>query len=169
VNIWPRDHVRSASVLAGAFVIACTGAHERNTLETSVGDLRLSPAYLVEPAGDAPAAMYFTVRNTGTRADTLVSVSVQGFTTSQLHETTPSHGGHGGGSMMMHTAIFPIASRDSLVLAPGRRHVMLTGPQKAVKRGERITAIVTFRNAGPVTYAAQVVAYAQLDSLLHVK
>ncbi|HXC24732.1 MAG TPA: copper chaperone PCu(A)C, partial [Gemmatimonadaceae bacterium] len=101
----------------------------------SAGALTIAGVYLVTPAGDAPAAMYFTIENTGPTTDTLTGVHVAGVTAAELHTEVMSPMPHSprqpmspampamNMATMVATPAVPVPAHSTLRLAPGGRHV----------------------------------------------
>src|SRR5688572_9217990 len=119
---------RIVAVSAVGMLLGCDGKTDFNFSKTSnrawnVGNIEVLNPYLVEPAGDAPAAMYFTVTNKGGATDSLLSVQVAGVPKAELHVTMPTS--HSGGSMdhsaMMMTPVagLEVPAHGKLALSPG--------------------------------------------------
>lgn len=137
--------------------------------------LQISRAYFVAPAGDAPAAMYFSVRNQGPGGDTLTGVRVNGVTKAELHtevmsQTSPAAPSAAPMQMatMVATPAVPIPPNTLLRLAPGGRHVMLTGLHRHFVRGDTTSADLMFTRVGSVHVPVVVIDYTQLDTLVHL-
>lgn len=124
--------------------------------------LTIERAYLVIPIGDAPAALYFTARNRGATADSVVGVEVPGAGTASLHEH--QHDMATGNMRMVPVAAYPIAAGAMLRLAPGGAHVMIEKPARSYARGERFRLLVRFAHGGIVPAEVSVITYADLDS-----
>src|SRR3954447_25705762 len=75
--------------------------------------IQVTGAYLRQPANRINAAVYFTVRNTGGAADTLLSVASGAGATASLHTER-------GGGMQPAAGGLPVPAHGSLVLAPGK-------------------------------------------------
>jgi protein SCO1/2 len=124
--------------------------------------LRVTRAYLVIPVGDAPAALYFSVRNEGAAADSVVGVEVAGAGQASLHEH--EHDMKSGAMRMVPATSYPVGAQGVLQLAPGGAHVMIEKPARLFTRGEKLRGLVRFGRAGSVPVDVTVITYADLDS-----
>jgi protein SCO1/2 len=118
-------------------------------------------AYIVLPAGNAPAAVYFVARNPGAQPDSLRALSIDALGTATLHETAHDHATNVA-SMRAVTGI-EVPPRGALQLAPGGFHGMLS-MQRRPTRGERVPITLSFAKAGTITVNATVIAYADVDT-----
>ncbi len=125
-------------------------------------ELSVERAYLVVPIGDAPAALYFTARNRGTQADSVVGVEVPGAGAASLHEH--QHDMATGNMRMVPTKAYPVGPGETLRLAPGGAHVMIEKPARTFVRGERFRVLVRFAHGGIVPAELSVITYADLDT-----
>jgi hypothetical protein len=94
------------------------------------------------------AAGYFTVRNTGGTADTLVSASSPDAQSVTLHQSTET--------TMTPLKNAAVPAHGSLVLARGGKHLMLMGLERRPAVGGRIELRLTFRHSGTLTVQAPV-------------
>lgn len=97
--------------------------------------------------GQSSAAVYLTIKNTGTSADELVAVKSPAATTASLH------------SMAMNGSVMQMREVDRIVVAPASTasmvagtgyHVMLSGLRKPLVAGQKIALVLTFKNSGVV-------------------
>jgi copper(I)-binding protein len=107
-------------------------------------------------------AVYATIANTATAADTLVSVTAPAARTATLHTTMD----HGGTQMMMPSEAVAIPPDFVVKLAPGRTHVMLEGLTRRFAPGDTLPLTFVFRRSGAVTVNASVFAYEELQRAL---
>jgi len=125
-------------------------------------DVRVADAYMTQPAGDAPAALYFTVLNPGSVPDTLVSVATPAAERAELHRSMVHQG-----VMRMDPVTLPeVPAGGALRFAPGGYHVMLTGLVPDLQAGDSVRATVHLRRTGSLRVAARVVTYAELARAL---
>jgi copper(I)-binding protein len=108
------------------------------------------------PAGDAPMALYFTVRNRGDVVDSLLGVTSDAAAEVGMHRPA-------AGNPMAHVYALAVPARGTLRLAPGGAHVMLTGLRRTVRPGDSLRVVLRFRRGGTVPIVAPVVAYAELE------
>ena len=120
----------------------------------ATASVRVESAWIVRPAGDAPAAIYLTVVNDAAVADTLLGIGGDVARTITLHEPV----------RMAAVNAFPVAAHGTLYLAPGGAHAMAEGLYRRLQRGGRIVLTVRFSTAGAVRTAARVIDYADVDS-----
>lgn len=124
-----------------------------------VGDLVVTRAVAPAPVGDGPAALYFTVVNHGSAADTLVSVATPAAAEAMVHDQVR----RGGSMTMAHVGALAVPAGDSVRLAPGGLHVMLTGRRLPIAAGDTLEVTLAFRRAGVVAMRVPVVTYGELD------
>ena len=114
----------------------------------SSGPIRITDAYLPQPAGPDVAAVYFTVADTGDQPDTLLSAaSVPAAQVSLMSESA----GGGAESMAVVAGGLSIPAHGQLAFTTGGYHVMLTDPAVPLKQGGTVQLTLTFRRAGKVT------------------
>ncbi|RWN30412.1 copper chaperone PCu(A)C [Mesorhizobium sp.] len=132
-------------VLALLFVSAqAVFAHEFR-----VGDLEVGhPWSRATPPGAKVAGGYFTVTNTGSSPDRLLSISSEISAKAELHEMGVSDGVM---TMRPVTGGLEIPAGGKLALAPGGYHLMFVGLKRQPKQGETFPATLTFEKAGTVT------------------
>ncbi len=100
----------------------------------------------------AMTAAYFTLQNTGTAEDALVSVTASvGMAT--MHETTTDASGMTG-MQPVETVVIPAGG--SVSFEPGGYHVMIMGLSADLKAGDKVELKLVFKNAAPVDVTAEV-------------
>ena len=127
---------------------------DARTAVATAGQLAIYDVYA--PASPAPdiASLYFTIVNFGERPDTLQSVGTH-LGTAELHEVITE----GGRSMMRHVHALPIAPGDTVRLAPGGYHVMITALSQPLEVGDTLAVTLTFTRGGAVGINAPVLTY----------
>jgi copper(I)-binding protein len=111
------------------------------------GAIRITGAYLPQPATADVAAAYFTITDTGDEADVLVSATATpAAQTALMRESTND----GAESMTAVTGGLPIPAHGQVTLAPGGYHLMLTNPAASLKQGDIVTLSLRFEHAGTV-------------------
>jgi len=141
------SHFLRATALAFALVFA-GGAHFAFAHEFKVGDIEIEhPWSRATPAGAKVAGGYFTITNTGSSADRLLSISSDISAKTELHEM-----GVKDGVMTMRPVAggLEIPAGGKLALAPGGYHLMFIGLKQQPKQGEEFSATLTFEKAGTV-------------------
>ncbi len=100
------------------------------------GDLQVLNARVrLMPPGVERSAAYMTLRNNSGRVVTVVGVRCGGFRSASFHDMRVEKG-------MMTMQAMPslsIPPHGQVELSPGGRHLMLMGPEHALRAGERVT------------------------------
>jgi len=93
-----------------------------------------------------PVAAYFTIRNTGTYPDRLITVANPSAGMASIHRTTKE-----GGVMRMSPAgPIEISPGQTITLKPGDLHVMMMKLKSPLKKGEKTELALTFERAGKI-------------------
>ncbi|MCV3207481.1 copper chaperone PCu(A)C [Mesorhizobium sp. YC-39] len=117
--------------------------------EFKVGDLEIEhPWSRATPAGAKVAGGYFTVINSGSAPDRLLSISSDISAKAELHEM-----GVKDGVMTMRPVSggLEIPAGGKVALKPGGYHLMFVDLKRQPKQGEKFSATLTFEKAGTVT------------------
>jgi len=115
----------------------------------SLGDLKITNAYIPQPASPEVAAAYFTVTDRGSQGDVLLSAtSVPASQASLMQE---SETGANAGTMTGLTGGLAIPAEGAVVLGPGGYHLMLTDPATRLNAGGSVALTLRFAKAGTVT------------------
>jgi len=132
--------------------------------------LTWSRAYIVQPAGAAPAVMYVAVDNQVAKADTLLRVTTPVVDVAMLHRNM-AHGGNDHSTMsMVPVSTIEIPSEAQVQLLPGGTHIMLMPPFKQkLARGDSIPVTLIFAHAGTLSGKAAVIAYSDVDTATVMK
>lgn len=136
-------------------------ASTRRHVATGAG-LEIYDAYAPAPAAPDVGSLYFTVLNTASGPDTLVAIETSVGARATLHNMVEE----GGLMRMRPTGPMPIAPHDSLRLAPGGYHVMLSDLTSQPQVGDTIQVVLTFSRAGRIGFAVPVLAYSEVVRLL---
>lgn len=133
--------------------------------------IRVERAVFVLPIGDAPAALYFTVRNTGAAADTLVGLTVDGadktsMHNSEQHQMPAGAMGMSAMTMMVSVASVPVVAGGEVRFAPGGLHGMVERMRRPLTRGDTVRLTVRLARGQSVSATARVIAYADLDTAI---
>jgi copper(I)-binding protein len=106
----------------------------------------------IRPGAEKMAtALYFTLENNGSEADTLYAVETDIAKMVQIHET------YSDGDMMGMREIGEIIvePESSVKLEPGGMHIMVMKLKKDIKIGDEIDFTLYFRNADKITITAE--------------
>lgn len=145
----------STPCVVATLAAACGGA----------GDgVRIERAALVVPAGGSLAALYFTVHNGTSRADTVHAVRLDGAEFVTMH--APREHATGIVDLMADAGMVPLPPRGTLRFLPGGMHAMARMTGYPVRRGAMLRLVVYRAGGDSTVSAARVVEYAELDSVL---
>lgn len=163
----PGLRLLAALALAGSVLVGCSNTPHGTTTSPSsassvkagtahaqIGDLTLTGGYIPQPASPDVAAAYLTVANSGSATDTVTKVTTN-VTRDVMAMTETTKGAVG---TMTDVSSVKIPAHGSVSLTPGHAHLMLQDPNRALKRGSRVTMMITFAKAGTVTFTLPVVA-----------
>jgi hypothetical protein len=114
----------------------------------SFGPLRIAHPWSRPAPPQAPAAVYFTLKNTGKLDDKLLSVSTPAAGDAMLHQNLNL-----SGTMQMRPLEAGVAlpAGGTVEFKPGGLHVMLVDIKKPLKDGEFFPLTLLFAHAGKVT------------------
>lgn len=104
------------------------------------------------PPSAAVLAGYFTLRNRADRAVTIVDAHSDAFGRIEIHETFTRDGTTG----MRRIEGLEVAAGDSVVLAPGGRHLMLMHPDRPLAPGDRLEIVLELDDGTDVAFPAEV-------------
>jgi len=93
-----------------------------------------------------PAAVYLTIQNNGVETDILTMVKTPVAEMSEVHKSEVKD----GIARMSPAGQVEIAAGSSINLEPGGLHIMLMKLKQPVKKGDSISMILLFENAGPI-------------------
>ena len=114
----------------------------------TVGDLTLSDPYLrATPDGAKVAGGFIKITNNAHHADRLVSVALEAAGMTQIHEMKME------GSVMKMAELpggLDIGPHQTVVLEPGKFHLMLVDLKGPLKEGDKVKGSLTFEKAGKV-------------------
>ncbi len=117
----------------------------------------------------APAVVYFTVRDEGTRPDTVTAIAVDA-AQATLMETPQPHrlpqSGAGSAAMMMPVTRVPISNRGTVRFAPGGYTGMLYNLRRPLAPGDSVQLTVTLASGRRAVARVPVVAYTDLEHTL---
>lgn len=156
-----RHPARLLPALGAAALLALAGcsesAHPRGAATTlppaaprgsaGRGDISVTGAYIPQPASPDVAAAYFTLRDAGSSADTLLSATTDPASTTALMRETDTGG---SGSMTDLPGGIAVPAHGSVTLAPGGLHLMLTDPRTKLTAGQHVAVTLRLAHAGTV-------------------
>lgn len=101
-------------------------------------------------------AVYFTVHNTGSEPDRLISAVTAKAEKAELHTTTTEN----GIASMRQVEALTIAPASTVSLAPGGTHMMLVGLKTPLTAGKSFPLTLVFEKAGGIEVHVEVNARA---------
>jgi periplasmic copper chaperone A len=123
------------------------------TAETRIGNLIVTEARArATPPGISVGAVYFSIRNTGSTADRLLSVSTPVASKVELHESRMLN----GVMEMREVASVECPPGATVKASPGGLHVMLLDLAGPLEAGTLLSVSLHFRDAGVLTLKAPV-------------
>lgn len=133
---------------------ACGSASPAPRVLGQVGPMQVTQAYVPAPASPSVAALYLTIRNTGTAPDELVGISTPAASSATLMTEAVT----GGSESMQVLPVVYIPAHGEAMLTPGHDHAMLTNPSASlVRAGRSVQVTLHFSEAGSLTMAVPVV------------
>ena len=111
-----------------------------------------SPWVRAVPPSSKNTALFMTIKNTGNREDTLLSVKTDIAKMVMIHKTVNEN----GIMKMIHIDNIKIPPNKKINFKPGGLHVMLMGLKKNPEIGEKIKFILVFKKSGKITVYAPV-------------
>ena len=115
----------------------------------SVGEIKITDAYIPQPASPDVAAAYFTVTDLGTASDVLLSATSSPASQATLMQQSDT--GTNAGVMTNMTGGLSIPAKGAVELGPGGYHLMLTNPVSVLTQGETVVLNLRFKVSGTVT------------------
>ena len=141
-----RTNITLTTLLIAAVVaIAASAAHAEDYKAGAI--VIAHPWARATPTGASTAAGYFKVTNTGTTPDRLVAATVDVANNAAIHEMAMVQG-----VMQMRPLKDGITLKpgESVELKPAGLHVMMTGLQQPLKKGDQVKGTLVFEKAGKV-------------------
>ena len=116
-----------------------------------VDDIVIKDQWIRPGAEKMATALYFTLENNGSEADTLFAVETDIAKMVQMHET------YSNGDVMGMRKIgeIIIEPESSVKLEPGGMHIMVMRLKRDIKIGDEIDFTLYFRNADKITITAE--------------
>ena len=120
-----------------------------------IGSLTVVDAFLPQPASPNVAAIYLTVKNSGSRPDALIAVSSAAAADSSLMTENPN-----GTMGSLRRLRVPAHGQASLV--PGKDHLMLEQPRRTLDVGQHVKVTLRFQRAGELSISVPVVPLSRI-------
>ena len=137
------------AALGLAVVLTFAPAQSASAHDYKVGTLEINhPWSRTTPEGAKVAAGYFTVRNTGTTPDRLLTLTSDISGKAEIHEMAVN--AEGVMTMRPVEGGLEIPAGGEVALKPGGYHVMFMELKQAPKDGKRFKGSLTFEKAGTV-------------------
>ncbi len=119
---------------------------------SGMAETRLSDGWIKQLPPSVPMrAGYFTINNTGSAADRLLSASSPAFELIEMHESKMAD----GMMMMNQLTEIPVGAGATVEFKPGGLHLMLMGVKQPLEVGDRVPVTLTF-DSGEQTFELEV-------------
>ena len=112
--------------------------------------IKIKSAWMRPSAEKMTTALYFTIENTGEKADTLYKVDCDFAGRVELHETYTE----GEMTGMRKVNFIVVNAKSSFELKPGSHHIMVMKLKKDIKDGDKEEFILHFKQAGEIKITA---------------
>lgn len=112
----------------------------------TVADARLA----LPPVKGNPAAVYFSLTNTGSKDVAVRTAEVQGAQSAMMHAMN--------GASMDDLMLQPIKAGETVKFEPGGRHVMVMGVAETLQPGGSTTVTLHFDNGDKLAFPARILA-----------
>ena len=136
-------------VLVAVTAVACT---QEVAVVGERGDIAVTAAFATASAAPDLSALYFTLLNRGSVADTLAHIA--SVAPAVLHTVVTND----GLSTMAPVAALPIPADSCVAMRPGGYHVMFMDLQKPLTKGAEFKGTLVFEKAGPLAVQYKVEA-----------
>lgn len=146
--------IAAASLVVGP-IGACSKAETAGTQTTGAAAVTVSDQW-VKAADKGMTGVFGTLRNSGEKDMTVVSVASPTAGMVELHEVV---GQPGSGTMRPKDGGFVIPAGGSHPLAPGGDHIMLMDLKAPLKAGSDVEVTLTFADGTSLPFTAQVRDY----------
>lgn len=106
--------------------------------------LKVEDGWMRPAAKGMNSAMYLTIENTSSKADTLVDVTSSLAKIVQIHESYKTNG------MMGMRRVYGVAipAKSTVTFKPGGYHIMFIKMNQDIKAGSKYEVILNFKHAG---------------------
>lgn len=115
--------------------------------------LKIQNAWVRPAAKGANSALYFTLKNNGSKTDTLIGVESKIAEIVEVHESYKKDNDRMG---MREVGKLAIKPKSELEFKPGGFHVMLLGALKDLKIGDQIEVVLLLKYVGKIKIKAEV-------------
>lgn len=115
--------------------------------------IEIKNAWVRPAAKGANSALFFTIVNNGTSADTLTAAESKLADIVAVHETFKKDNDKMG---MREVKFVHVPAKSKIEFKPGGLHVMLIDAQKDFRIGDQLNAVLKFKHAGKIKVKAVV-------------
>lgn len=146
------DLRRRAALLCTFATLALAACAPRDASDANMDALDARDAWARPADSGAMSAVYFTLGNTGSEADTLVGVASDVAARTELHVSMQQ----GRTMHMSPVTSLPVPAGDSVSFRPLGAHVMLTDLQRPLTPGDSLRVTLRFQSGRTVEVNAGV-------------
>ncbi len=120
-----------------------TFAMEHHNAKHTATNIVINDPWIRSAPSNAPAlGLFMQINNNSDKDIKLLSVNASGYKRIELHRTIA----HSGMMKMVKQDFMPIPAQGILYLKPGSWHVMLIGPKRVSRIGEKVIISLKFDN-----------------------
>jgi copper(I)-binding protein len=133
---------------AFCFVAGVAGAHDYRIDSLTIDH----PFARATPPGARIGGAFFTIKNSGAKADKLIAVASPAAATAEIHSMAME-----GNVMRMHPVVaLDVPPGSTVALRPGGFHLMLFDLKQPLKAGDVVPLTLTFEKAGAIVVNVEV-------------
>lgn len=140
-------------------VIACSPQEKKNNQKLA-NKIIINNAWVRPADKGTNSAIYLTIDNRASTADTLIAVNTAVSDMASVHQTTRENGMTG----MHHVKTVVIEAHSKLILKPGGYHIMLMDLNQSLQKKDTLKLNLTFARAGKKNILVPVKTSAQTSS-----
>lgn len=144
--VWPSNNNQvRAALIAALSVVSAVSAHAHSY---TTGDLKIvHPWSRATPVAAPVAGGYLSITNSGSEPEVLLGGTSSRSASVEVHQSTTTDG---VARMRPISDGLVIEPGQTVQLVPGATHLMFVKPTAPFKEGEKVEAILNFKNAGEI-------------------
>jgi len=137
---------------AAAPLVSLPSSLRSGVIRTEADAVMVEQAWARASAGNATTGAAYVTLKAGAQPDRLVGVGTQAAATAEVHESFTEN----GVMKMRPVPALPVPPGQTVTLAPGGYHIMMTGLKQPLVAGQSFPLTLRFEHAQPVTIDVQV-------------
>ena len=135
------------------FICACSQPEQTQEPVPTSGSLEIENGWVRPGNAGMMTAAYFTISNTTTTDDSLLSVETEIASDTQIHESYETEEGTMG---MRPVGLVPVPANSQTELKPGGIHIMIIRPFEDLSEGDSVNLTLFFQESGLIEVALPV-------------